>query len=189
MTDHPFSAYLAEQPEPQRTTLSAMAASLRAILPGAQECISYGMPAFAADGTSVAGIAGFKHHCSYFPHSGSVLEQLSADLIDYDYDFDKGTLRFAVDKPLPAPLLRKLVVTRLRLESERPARNGKVREFYDNGFLKSKGSTKDSQMHGAWAFYRKDGSVMRTGQFKLGVQVGIWRTFDRSGRLVKETTF
>jgi hypothetical protein len=30
---------------------------------------------------------------------------------------------------------------------------------------------------------------MRTGQFDLGVQVGQWQTFDRTGRLVKTTTF
>ena len=44
-------------------------------------------------------------------------------------------------------------------------------------------------MHGDWAFYRKDGSMMRSGSFDRGVQIGIWRTFDREGRLVKETRF
>ena len=99
MADHVFDDYLAMQPEPQRSTLRSMAASLRKILPGAQERMSYGMPAFAVDGTSIAGLAGFKGHCSYFPHSGAVLEQLAADLVGYD--FDQGTLRFPVDAPLP----------------------------------------------------------------------------------------
>jgi hypothetical protein len=31
--------------------------------------------------------------------------------------------------------------------------------------------------------------VMRTGQLDRGKQVGIWRTFDRSGGVVKETDF
>jgi antitoxin component YwqK of YwqJK toxin-antitoxin module len=44
-------------------------------------------------------------------------------------------------------------------------------------------------MHGAWEFLRKDGSVMRKGEFERGKQLGIWRTFDRSGRVVKETDF
>lgn len=44
-------------------------------------------------------------------------------------------------------------------------------------------------MHGAWKFFRKDGSLMRTGEFKLGEQVGIWKTYDRSGNSVKETNF
>ena len=60
---------------------------------------------------------------------------------------------------------------------------------YGTGALQSRGFTLGGEMHGAWEFFRKDGSVMRTGAFERGVQVGIWRTFDRAGRLVKETDF
>ncbi|MBF8291108.1 MAG: hypothetical protein HW391_2076 [Chloroflexi bacterium] len=62
-------------------------------------------------------------------------------------------------------------------------------EYYATGALQSRGFTLDGLMHGAWEFYRKDGSVMRTGQFDRGRQVGVWHTFDRAGRLVKETSF
>jgi antitoxin component YwqK of YwqJK toxin-antitoxin module len=58
---------------------------------------------------------------------------------------------------------------------------------YGTCALQSRGFTLDSEMHGAWEFFRKDGSVMRTGEFDRGRQVGVWRTFDRTGRLVKET--
>jgi antitoxin component YwqK of YwqJK toxin-antitoxin module len=61
--------------------------------------------------------------------------------------------------------------------------------YYDTGALQSRGSRLDGEMHGAWEFFRKDGSVMRTGEFDRGRQVGTWRTFDRAGRLVKETDF
>jgi len=44
-------------------------------------------------------------------------------------------------------------------------------------------------MHGEWEFLRKDGSVMRSGLFERGRQVGTWRTFDRAGKVVKETQF
>jgi antitoxin component YwqK of YwqJK toxin-antitoxin module len=47
----------------------------------------------------------------------------------------------------------------------------------------------DGEMHGAWEWFRLDGCLMRTGQFDRGKQIGTWRTFDRSGGLVKETTF
>jgi antitoxin component YwqK of YwqJK toxin-antitoxin module len=62
-------------------------------------------------------------------------------------------------------------------------------EHYANGVVKMKGSHLAGEMHGAWEFYRTDGSVMRTGQLDRGKQVGIWRTFDRSGGVVKETDF
>lgn len=184
---HPFDDYLAAQPEPQRSTIAAMAASLRTLLPGATEAMSYGMPAFLVDGTAIAGLAGFTKHCSYFPHSGQVLPGLTAGLAGYDYD--AGTLRMPIDAPLPKSLLRTLVVARMRLVEERPDRSGKLREFYDNGFLKQKGAIRNGQMHGPWSWYRRDGSLMRAGRFKDGAQVGTWTTYDRDGGVVKETRF
>jgi antitoxin component YwqK of YwqJK toxin-antitoxin module len=62
-------------------------------------------------------------------------------------------------------------------------------EQYANGVVKITGSYLDGEMHGAWTWNRVDGSVMRTGAFDRGRQVGVWRTFDRAGRLVKETDF
>ncbi len=60
---------------------------------------------------------------------------------------------------------------------------------YPSGVVKMKGFHLDGEMYGAWEWYRADGSVMRTGQFDRGKQVGVWRTFERSGRLVKESDF
>ena len=60
---------------------------------------------------------------------------------------------------------------------------------YPTGAVRYTGFQLDGTAHGEWAYFRLDGSVMRTGSFDRGRQVGVWRTFDRSGRLVKETTF
>jgi antitoxin component YwqK of YwqJK toxin-antitoxin module len=62
-------------------------------------------------------------------------------------------------------------------------------EQYANGVVKLKGAHLDGEMHGVWAFYRADGSLMRTGELDRGKQIGVWRTLDRAGRLVKETDF
>jgi antitoxin component YwqK of YwqJK toxin-antitoxin module len=61
--------------------------------------------------------------------------------------------------------------------------------LYDNGLPRFKGKYLDGEMHGEWEFYRKDGSLMRSGSFNRGAQTGVWKTFDRSGKLVKETKF
>jgi antitoxin component YwqK of YwqJK toxin-antitoxin module len=61
--------------------------------------------------------------------------------------------------------------------------------LYDNGLPRFKGEYLEGQMHGYWEFYRKDGSLMRSGTFDRDQQVGIWKTFDRDGNLVKETKF
>lgn len=60
---------------------------------------------------------------------------------------------------------------------------------YATGQVQSTGQMLDGEMHGEWQFFRKDGSVMRTGWFDRGRQTGIWRTYERSGRLVSETDF
>lgn len=60
---------------------------------------------------------------------------------------------------------------------------------YANGKVKFSGYRLHGEMHGAWVWHRTDGSLMRTGQFDRGRQVGDWRTYDRSGRLVKLTTY
>lgn len=60
---------------------------------------------------------------------------------------------------------------------------------FPSGVVKMSGFRLDGEMHGAWEWYRTDGSVMRTGEFDRGKQVGVWRTFERSGRMVKETDF
>ncbi|MEK6190900.1 MAG: hypothetical protein AABM41_01085 [Chloroflexota bacterium] len=60
---------------------------------------------------------------------------------------------------------------------------------YANGRIKYTGFRLNGEMHGAWSFYRTDGSLMRSGAFDRGKEVGTWRTFDRSGTVVKETSF
>jgi uncharacterized protein YdhG (YjbR/CyaY superfamily) len=104
--------YLAALDEPKRSTLEALRRSILEVVPEADQCISYGAPAFKVQGKTVAGFAAFKHHLSYLPHSGSVLGKLPDDLAGYEKS--KSALRFATDTPLPEGLVEKLVTTRMR---------------------------------------------------------------------------
>lgn len=104
--------YLATVEEPKRSTLEELRRSILDVVPDAEQCISYGMPAFKVKGKTVAGFAAFKDHLSYLPHSGSVLGELDSDLAGYTST--KGSLHFAVDQPLPGPLVRRLVETKMR---------------------------------------------------------------------------
>ena len=61
--------------------------------------------------------------------------------------------------------------------------------MYDNGLPRFKGDYLDGKMHGFWEFFRKDGSLMRSGHFDRDKQIGVWKTFARDGSLVKETNF
>jgi uncharacterized protein YdhG (YjbR/CyaY superfamily) len=109
--------YLARLDEPKRTTLKALRQTIMSIIPNAEQCISYGMPAFRLHGKVVAGFFAFKNHLSYLPHSGSVFEKLPKEVARYATS--KGALRFSIDKPLPKTLVKKLIAVRLKEIAER----------------------------------------------------------------------
>jgi uncharacterized protein YdhG (YjbR/CyaY superfamily) len=104
-------SYLAACPEPHRGTLERIRAAIGSAVPKeATEAISYGMPSFQYKGGLVA-YAAFKAHCSFFPMSGRLIEEFAEEL--KAYKTSKGTIQFAVDKPLPAPLVKKMVRARV----------------------------------------------------------------------------
>jgi uncharacterized protein YdhG (YjbR/CyaY superfamily) len=103
--------YLSTLDERKRATLSELRDTILAIVPDAEQCISYGMPAFKVRGKTIAGFAAFKSHLSYLPHSGSVISALAEETAGYATT--KGSLHFAIDKPLPKKLVKKLVDIRM----------------------------------------------------------------------------
>jgi len=105
-------AYLAVLEEPKQSTLRALRQTILAIIPEAEQCISYAMPTFKIRGKAIAGFAAFKNHLSYLPHSGSVIPELQSDLTQYTAT--KGSLRFPIDQPLPKAIVEKLVAVRMR---------------------------------------------------------------------------
>lgn len=111
--------YLAGVPKEARATLEKLRKTIKAAAPMASEGISYQMPMYKHHGM-VVGFAAFKDHCSIFPGS-AVMDAHKEELSRYDTS--KGTIRFPVNKPLPAALVKKLVKARIR-ENEARA-NGK----------------------------------------------------------------
>jgi uncharacterized protein YdhG (YjbR/CyaY superfamily) len=104
-------AYLAKVPEPARATLEKVRATIRSVVPAeTTEVLSYGMPSFRYKG-GLVGYAAFKDHCSFFPMNAALIDSMKEDL--KGYRTSKGTLQFAVDKPLPVALLKKMVKTRI----------------------------------------------------------------------------
>jgi uncharacterized protein YdhG (YjbR/CyaY superfamily) len=111
--------YLAGVPEPARGTLIKIRAAIKAAAPSeTTETISYGMPAFKYKGILVW-YAAFADHCSLFP-SASIVEAFKDDL--KDFSVSKGTIRFPLDKPLPAALVKRLVRARAELNESKKKR-------------------------------------------------------------------
>jgi len=102
--------YFATVPEPARSTLQKIRAAIRSgVPPEATEGISYGMPMFKHNGVLVW-FAAFANHCSFFPTAGVIAafkNELKA------FPTSKGAIRFPVDRPLPAALVRRMVKARL----------------------------------------------------------------------------
>lgn len=112
MSAHEVDEYIAAVEEPKRATLDEMRRRILAVIPDAEQTISYGCPAFKVQGKTIAGLAAFKKHLSYLPHSGSTLAEVAADTNAYTQTL--SALHFAVDEPLPQALIEKLIAARLR---------------------------------------------------------------------------
>jgi len=103
--------YLAALPEEPRVALEKLRKTIKAAAPEATETISYQMPAFKDQGRFLVSYAAFKDHCSLFPASEAVIEELGEEL--KPYFSGKGTIRFQASKPLPAALVKRIVKARL----------------------------------------------------------------------------
>jgi uncharacterized protein YdhG (YjbR/CyaY superfamily) len=111
VSNNEIDQYLATLGEPKRATLAQLRDTIVEIVPDAEQCMSYGMPAFSLQGKTVAGFAAFKSHLSYLPHSGSVIPQLAKETEGYTKT--KGSLHFPIDRPLPKQLVKKLLDARI----------------------------------------------------------------------------
>ena len=110
--------YLAALTEDKRTALEKLRRAIRVSAPKAEECISYSIPAYRQNGKPLVAFGATANHCSFFPMSSSIVKNFK-DALKH-YDTSKGTIRFSVDKPIPASLVRKLVKARIA-ENERKA--------------------------------------------------------------------
>jgi uncharacterized protein YdhG (YjbR/CyaY superfamily) len=103
--------YIKVVPEPARSTLIKIRAMIRSVVPPeTTETISYGIPTFKYKGSLFA-YAAFSNHCSLFPMGSSVIQTFKDELKGFPQS--KGTIRFPVDKPPPAALVKKLVKARI----------------------------------------------------------------------------
>jgi len=107
----PIDDYLRTVPEDRRRSLVDLRAKIRSVVPAAEECLSYRIPAFRLHGAIVAGFHATKKGCSYFPFSGSTLRTVAPFVRAYDRT--KSALHFTPDKPLPMTLVRRLIKARM----------------------------------------------------------------------------
>lgn len=98
-------AYLEGLPPDQKAALQALRATILEVVPNAVEGISYGMPAFRVDGRVACYFAAAKGHCAFYP--GGLVDRFLPEL--EGFSTSKGTIRFQPDRPIPDPLLRRII--------------------------------------------------------------------------------
>jgi len=105
-----IDAYLSPLSREKRAALGKLRRDIRSAAPRAEECISYGIPAFRLDGKFLVAFGTAVNHCSFFPGAYPI-EVRKAEL--KGYDTSKGTIRFPPESPLSVTLVRKLVKARI----------------------------------------------------------------------------
>ncbi len=117
MTPQPsIDAYIATFPKEVQVLLIKIRKLIAKTVPGAQECISYGIPTFDLNGKHLVHFAGFKKHIGFFPTS-SPIPVFKHELTDYKTS--KGTVQFPLDKPIPFELIKRMVEWRVREASNK----------------------------------------------------------------------
>jgi uncharacterized protein YdhG (YjbR/CyaY superfamily) len=111
MSEAEVTAYIEAQEEPKRSTLLAVRETLLELEPKLEQVIAWNSPQFKYNGKYAVGLCAFKKHLTFSPQSPEVMIAHANDLANYVVS--KSSFQFAVDEPLPKPLLAKLLKARL----------------------------------------------------------------------------
>ncbi len=113
--------YLASVNTDHRGALEKLRKAIHAAAAKAEECISYGIPAFRVNGRLLVGFGAWANHCSFYPMSSTTLKKFRNEL--RNFQTSKGTLRFSPDKPMPVALVKKLLKARIAENNARANKN------------------------------------------------------------------
>ena len=108
--------YISWFPKEAQTLLQQLRNTIKKAAPGAEERISYGIPAFNLNNRYLIYFAGFKNHVSVYPaprQSEEFKEKLAK------YKGGKGTVQFPLDKPLPFGLITQIVKFKVKENKEK----------------------------------------------------------------------
>ena len=109
--------YIASQPEASQGRLTRGRNTIREAVPGAEEVISYKIPAYKLHSGPVLYFAGWKQHYSLYPATERVVAAFKDELASYQVN--KGTIRFPLSQPVPVKLIGRIAKFRAKEVSER----------------------------------------------------------------------
>ena len=109
--------YIASQPEATQGVLERVRRTIRKALPGAEEVISYQIPAYKLNGRTIIYFAGWRQHYSVYPSTDRLVARFKKDLARYEVS--KGTIRFPLSEAVPVKLIEAVARFRGKEVAER----------------------------------------------------------------------
>ncbi len=110
-------SYIAGFPASTQQLLQQVRTAIKKAAPGAEEVISYGMPAYKKDGMLVF-FAGYNKHIGFYPTPSGIVN-FKKELTGYTCS--KGAIQFPIDQPMPLKLVTAIVKFRLAENKEKAA--------------------------------------------------------------------
>jgi uncharacterized protein YdhG (YjbR/CyaY superfamily) len=102
--------YIAQQPEEFRATLENLRSIIKTTVPNAVEMISYQLPCYKYY-YMLVGIGANKKYCSFYVMNPGLVKTMHNDL--KGVKVSGSTLHFVTNEPLPADLIRKIILARV----------------------------------------------------------------------------
>jgi uncharacterized protein YdhG (YjbR/CyaY superfamily) len=109
--------YIADYPENIQEKLEQMRTTIQQAAPEAKEAMKYAIPTFVLHGNLVH-FAAFTHHIGFYA-TPTANEEFAKDLAPYK--MGKGSIQFPINEPLPLELVQKIVLYRVRQNTEKAA--------------------------------------------------------------------
>ena len=110
--------YIASRPEAVQPALRRLRSVIRKALPGAEEVISYQIPAYKLRGERVLFFAGWKQHYSLYPAGDRLVAAFKDEL--RPYEISKGTIRFPLSELVPVKLIERIAKFRAQEVRAKP---------------------------------------------------------------------
>lgn len=102
--------YINNHPAPVRKKLKELRKIILQNAKGAEEKISWGMPAYKLGGV-LCYFAAHKNHIGFYPLASGI-KNFEKELKNFNYS--KGTVQFPFTSPIPASLVKKILLFRVK---------------------------------------------------------------------------
>jgi uncharacterized protein YdhG (YjbR/CyaY superfamily) len=109
--------YIGSQPQAVQRVLKQVRSAVRKSLPGAEEVISYNIPAYKRQGERVLFFAGFQRHYSVYPATKRLIEEFKSE--PGAHEFKSSTIRFPLSEPVPVKFIERVAKFRAKEAAER----------------------------------------------------------------------